>query len=168
MIEKSHFQCNDFMLIHHKLKLAENSIVEWWQMPLILFSPFHLTGSQLCNHFKTYRSIRYLHFKFRIAIEYSIPFRFISTMNIMAIWVVKFQSDGYKIRYVFGQKSTKQFDSSLFFLKVRKSRNDFFKPKEKGMKKFYFTTMKPQVDFFPLLFGGNWRHQKDISKLTDL
>ena len=77
MIEKPHFQCNDFMLIHHKLKLAENSIVEWWQMPLILFSPFHLTGSQLCNHFKTYRSISYHHFKFRIAIEYFIPLKFL-------------------------------------------------------------------------------------------
>jgi hypothetical protein len=33
------------------------------------------------------------------------------------------------------------------------------------MKKFNFTTMIPQVDLF---FGGNWRHQKDISKLTDL
>ena len=86
MIEKPHFQCNDFMLIHHKLKLAENSIEEWWQMPLIPFSPFHLTGSQLCNHFKMYRSIRYHHFKFRIAIGY-----FIYVVEISTKWNIQQQ-----------------------------------------------------------------------------
>ena len=39
---------------------------------------------------------------------------------------------------------------------------------KKRTNEFYFTTMKPQVDLFSFVFGGNWRHQKDISKLTDL
>ena len=28
--------------------------------------------------------------------------------------------------------------------------------------------MVPQVELFSFVFGENWRHQKDISKLTDL
>ena len=28
--------------------------------------------------------------------------------------------------------------------------------------------MIPQVDLFSFVFGRNWRHQKDTSKLTDL
>ena len=39
---------------------------------------------------------------------------------------------------------------------------------KKQTNEFYFSTMKPQVDLFLFIFGGNWRHQKDISKLTDL
>ena len=35
-------------------------------------------------------------------------------------------------------------------------------------KKFDFTTMVPQVELFSFVFWENWRHQKDISKLTDL
>ena len=31
------------------------------------------------------------------------------------------------------------------------------------MNKFYFTTKKPQVNLFCAFFGGNWRHQEDIS-----
>ena len=50
-----------------------------------------------------------------------------------------------------------QFSQSL---KVRKSRNDFFKylviSSKKQMNEFYFTTMKPQVDLFSFgFFGGN-------------
>ena len=64
-------------------------------------------------------------------------------------------------------------DAFLFisWLKVRQSQNDFFKPTfppKKRTNEFYFTTMKPQVDLFSFFFGGNWRHQQDISKLTDL
>ena len=33
---------------------------------------------------------------------------------------------------------------------------------------FDFTTMIPQVDLFSSVFGRNLRHQKYISKLTDL
>ena len=36
------------------------------------------------------------------------------------------------------------------------------------MTEFYFTTMKPQVNLFWFIFVGNLRHQKDISKLSDL
>ena len=36
---------------------------------------------------------------------------------------------------------------------------------KKQTKEFYFTTM---VDVLVRFFGGNWRHQKDISKLSDL
>ena len=53
-------------------------------------------------------------------------------------------------------------------LKVRQSWNDFFKPtfpQKKWTNEFNFTTLIPQVDMF---FGGNLRHQKDISKLTHL
>ena len=39
----------------------------------------------------------------------------------------------------------------------------------KRTKKFDFTTKVPQVElFFSFVFWENWRHQKDISKLTDL
>ena len=43
----------------------------------------------------------------------------------------------------------------------------FNSPKKK-MKKNDFTTMVPQVELFSFIFWENWRHQKDISKLTDL
>ena len=39
---------------------------------------------------------------------------------------------------------------------------------KKRMKEFNFTTMIPQVTCFCLFFGGNRRHQKTISKLSDL
>ena len=37
----------------------------------------------------------------------------------------------------------------------------------KNEQKFDFTTMVPQVELFSFVFWENWRHQKDISKLTD-
>ena len=46
----------------------------------------------------------------------------------------------------------------LFMLKVRQSQNDFLKlmfPPKKRTNEFYFTTMKPQVDLFSFVFGGN-------------
>ena len=43
-----------------------------------------------------------------------------------------------------------------------------FNSPKKRMKKFNFTTMVPQVDLFSFMFWENRRHQKDISKLTDL
>jgi hypothetical protein len=39
---------------------------------------------------------------------------------------------------------------------------------KKRRKKLNFTTMVPQVKLFLFVFLENWRHQKDISKLTDL
>ena len=40
---------------------------------------------------------------------------------------------------------------------------------KKRTNEFDFTTMIPQGDLFSFgFFGRNWRHQKDISKLTDL
>ena len=43
-----------------------------------------------------------------------------------------------------------------------------FNSPKKRTKKFNFTTMVPQVELFSFVFWENWRHQKDISKLTDL
>ena len=39
---------------------------------------------------------------------------------------------------------------------------------QKRTKIFKFTTMVPQIELFSFVFCVNWRHQKDISKLTDL
>ena len=39
---------------------------------------------------------------------------------------------------------------------------------KKRTKEFNFTTMIPQIDLFSFVFGGNRRHQKTISKLSDL
>ena len=39
---------------------------------------------------------------------------------------------------------------------------------KKRTKKFDLTTMIPQVELFSFVFWKNWRHQKYISKLTDL
>ena len=39
---------------------------------------------------------------------------------------------------------------------------------KKRTKIFDFTTMVPQVEFFSFVFWENRRHQKDISKSTDL
>ena len=38
---------------------------------------------------------------------------------------------------------------------------------KKLTKKLNFTTTVPQVKLFLFVFLENWRHQKDISKLTD-
>ena len=53
-----------------------------------------------------------------------------------------------------------QTSSKWFFRAVVSSK--------KRMKEFYFTAMKPQVDLYLFVFGRNWRHQKNITKLTDL
>ena len=42
-----------------------------------------------------------------------------------------------------------------------------FNSSKKRMKKFDLTTMIPLVDLFSFVFWENWRHRKDISKLTD-
>ena len=39
---------------------------------------------------------------------------------------------------------------------------------KKRTKEFDFTSMIPPVDLFSFFFGGNRRHQKAISKLSDL
>ena len=43
-----------------------------------------------------------------------------------------------------------------------------FNSPNKQTKKIDFTAKVPQVELFLFGFGENWRHQKDISKLTDL
>ena len=43
-----------------------------------------------------------------------------------------------------------------------------FNSLKKQTIRFNFTTMVPQVELFCSFFWENWRHQKDISKLTDL
>ena len=43
----------------------------------------------------------------------------------------------------------------------------FNSPKERTIK-FDFTTMIPQVELFSFVFWKKGKHQKDISKLTDL
>ena len=43
-----------------------------------------------------------------------------------------------------------------------------FNSHKKQTKKFDFITMVPKVKFISFIFWENLRHQKDISKLTDL
>ena len=43
-----------------------------------------------------------------------------------------------------------------------------FNSPKKRTKKFNSTTMEPQVELFLFVFCENCRHQKDISKLTDI
>ena len=43
-----------------------------------------------------------------------------------------------------------------------------FNSPKKRIKKFIFTIMVPKVKLFSFVFGENWRHRKDISKLTEL
>ena len=52
-------------------------------------------------------------------------------------------------------------------INVRQNRNDFFKPTFPP-KNEQTNSMLLLWDLFCLFFGGNWRHQKYISKLTDL
>ena len=53
----------------------------------------------------------------------------------MAIWVVKFLMEEYKIRYILGQKSTEGNEIILFCRKVQKSaiQSQFSKSKMIGM-----------------------------------
>ena len=51
---------------------------------------------------------------------------------------------------------------------ISKCLSCIFNSPKKQMKKFNFTTMVPQIELFSFVFWENWRHQKDISKLTDL
>ena len=60
---------------------------------------------------------------------------------------------------------------NFVILKVRQGRNDYFQAADSSRKRkneIDFTTMIPQVDLFSFVFGRNRRHQKTISKLTDL
>ena len=43
-----------------------------------------------------------------------------------------------------------------------------FNSSNKQTKKFDLTTMALQVELFLFIFQNNWKHQKDISKFTDL
>ena len=59
----------------------------------------------------------------------------------------------------------------IFSLKVRQSRNDFFKPTFLPKNERTNSTLllwNLRLTCFHSFFGRNWRHQKDISKLTDL
>ena len=51
---------------------------------------------------------------------------------------------------------------------LSKCLGSIFDSPKKRTKKFDFTTKVPQVELFSFIFWENWRHQKDISKLTDL
>ena len=56
-------------------------------------------------------------------------------------------------------------------LKVRQSRNDFFKPLFPPKNERRNSTLLLwylRLTCFRSFFGENWRHQKDVSKLTDL
>ena len=56
-------------------------------------------------------------------------------------------------------------------LKVRQSRNYFFKPKflpKNEQTNLTLLLWYLRSNCFRSFFGRNWRHQKDISKLTDL
>ena len=62
---------------------------------------------------------------------------------------------------------------NFVILKVRQGRNDYFQAADSSKKRkneidFTTITMIPQVDLFSFVFGRNRRHQKTISKLTDL
>ena len=59
-------------------------------------------------------------------------------------------------------------DYFFLVLKVRQSRNDFFKPTFLPKNEFNFTTMILQVDFFSFIFLEEIEDFKDILKLTDL
>ena len=68
-----------------------------------------------------------------------------------------------------GLRSTCLFLFTFISISEGQTRSKRFFQADVSSKKqtnaFYFTTMKPQVDLF---YGGNWGHQKDISKSTDL
>ena len=49
--------------------------------------------------------------------------------------------------------------------KVRQGRNDFFKPTKKRTNQFYFSTMKPQVDWFSFVF---WRKLQTPKRLFEI
>ena len=61
--------------------------------------------------------------------------------------------------------------SSCFQAQVSKGQEmSFCYPQfsQKTNKWFNFTTMVPQVELFSFVFWENWRHLKEVSKLTDL
>ena len=60
-----------------------------------------------------------------------------------------------------------QCDSTKGHL-ISKSVFGIFNFSKKRPKKINLSTMLPQVEFFSFVFWKNWRHQKDISRLTDL
>ena len=60
---------------------------------------------------------------------------------------------------------------STWSLKVKQSRKEFFKATFPPKNKWMHSTLllwNLRLTCFHSFFGGNWRHQKDISKLTDL
>ena len=65
-----------------------------------------------------------------------------------------------------------EYTGKLFhLLKVNKSRNDFLEPTFPPKSKWMTSTSllwNLRLTYFCSFFGRNWRHQKDISKLTDL
>ena len=69
-----------------------------------------------------------------------------------------------KKNFMVGNHSQKYCKDQL----ISKCLFGIFNSPKKQTKKFDFTTMVPQVELFSFVFWENWRHQKDISKLTDL
>ena len=71
---------------------------------------------------------------------------------------------------VMGRKKYR-FSQKALLLKVRKSQNDFFKqtfPPKNERTNSTLLQWNLRSTCFRSFFGGNWRHQKDISKLSDL
>ena len=69
------------------------------------------------------------------------------------------------------KESISSLRSQRFELKVRQSRNDFFKPTFLSKNEQTNSTLLLwylRSTCFCLFFGRNRRHQKDITKLTDL
>ena len=59
----------------------------------------------------------------------------------------------------------------LYIVKVRQSQNDLYKstfPPKNELSNSTLLLWNFRSTCFHWFFGGNWRHQKDISKLTDL
>ena len=74
------------------------------------------------------------------------------------------------ITYLLQNYSLHHFDSEIFQTQINGEIVNFeiFNSPKKQTKKIDFTTMAPQVELFLFVFWENCRHQKDISKLTDL
>ena len=74
----------------------------------------------------------------------------------------------WKFQNAIFEKNIKMYHDKTKGQLISKCSFGIFKSPKKGTKKIDFTTMVPQVKLFSFFFWENWRHQKDILKLTDL
>ena len=79
----------------------------------------------------------------------------------MSFWYLQFSQKT-------NEKNIKMYHDKTKGQLISKCSFGIFKSPKKGTKKIDFTTMVPQVKLFSFFFWENWRHQKDILKLTDL